>query len=168
MTKVRFISEKFIRDNTILSDNADPKIISIAIDEVQELYLHPALGSPLYKDLKTKQTLATLNADEVELIETYVQPMLLAWVVAETTVTLHYRYRNKAVLTQGGDNATPVNLEEIKFLLDKRMNRAEWLTERLTKYLCENNAKFPLYKGAFNSDDIKPRDTNFETGWYLG
>ena len=73
---VLFISETYVKNNTLIDENVDMRLILPSIKDAQELRIHPILGTPLYDDLKAKITAGTLNADEVTLLDDYVAPSM--------------------------------------------------------------------------------------------
>ena len=60
---VLFISETYVKNNTVIDEKVDMRIILPSIADAQELRIHPILGSPLYDDLKDKITATTLTAN---------------------------------------------------------------------------------------------------------
>ena len=52
--KVLFVSEKAIKENSIIEDNTDSKIIKITLDEIQQLELKPIIGDELYNEIESE------------------------------------------------------------------------------------------------------------------
>ena len=53
--------------------------------------------------------------------------------------------------------------------MDKVKNDAEWYTERITRYLQENHASYPLFDNPPTAiDTIYPNGSSYETGMALG
>ena len=46
---VLFVSETYIKNNSVIDENVDMRLILPAIRDAQELRIHPILGTPLYK-----------------------------------------------------------------------------------------------------------------------
>ena len=86
MAEVLFISEDYIKSNTIIDENVDVKLLLPTVLDVQNLELHTCIGTGLYDDLKTKIAGNTTNADEDTLIKSYIAPMLLKYVMVDATV----------------------------------------------------------------------------------
>ena len=61
MANVLFISEAYLKNNTLIDDNVDQRIILPSIKNAQNMRLHPILGTPFYEDLKAKIVAGTLN-----------------------------------------------------------------------------------------------------------
>ncbi len=163
---VLFVSETYIKNNSVIDENVDMRLILPAIRDAQELRMHPILGTPLYIDLKDKITAGTLNADEVTLLDDYIAPAMLQWTLYECSVSMLFKYRNKSVSTKNSENSNPVDYRDLQFLRDDWKNKAEERDKRLINYLCDNESKYPKYTAS--SDDLSPRKTAYQEGFYLG
>lgn len=166
MANVLFISEAYLKNNTLIDDNVDTRLIVPSILVSQDMRLHPILGTPFYEDLQSKIIAGTLNADETTLIDNYIAKSLINWVMYECTTSMLYKYRNKSVATKSSENAQPIDYQALQFLRDDRKNKAEFYDKRLITYLCEYDNLFPKYKE--NSKDMHPDKTAYETSIYLG
>lgn len=163
---VLFISESYLKNNTLVDDNVDQRLIIPSIMTVQDMQLHPILGTPLYEDLKTKITASTLNSDETTLINDYIAKMLLQWTMHELTMSMLFKYRNKSVATKSSDNSQPIDYQDLQFLRDDWKNKAEFYDKRLINHLIDNKALFPKYTAS--SDDMNARKSAYSTSIYLG
>ena len=163
---VLFISETYVKNNTLIDENVDMRLILPSIKDAQELRTHPILGTPLYDDLKAKITAGTLNADEVTLLDDYVAPSMLQWTMYECSASMLFKYRNKSVSTKSSENSQPISFQDLQFLRDEWKNKAEERDKRLINYLMDNSTLFPAYSQA--SDDLNPRKSAYGTSFYLG
>lgn len=162
-----FISENYLKEYSIINNNADMKVITPTIQLVQDIYIHPILGTALYNDIITNLNANTLSTDYQTLLDSYVIPCMLWYTLCECTPVFKYRYMNKGVMVKNSDNSQPADLNEIQFLMDKWKNNAELYAERITKFLRVNIATYPLYTQNFTYDKIQPNKTNFQTGIWL-
>jgi hypothetical protein len=163
---VLFISETYVKNNTVIDENVDMRLILPSIRDAQELRIHPILGTPLYEDLITKITASTLNADEIILLDQYIATSMLQHTLYECSVSMLFKYRNRSVNTGGGENFNPISYEDLQFLRDDWKNKAEERDKRLINYLMDNSSLYPAYTTA--SDDLNPRKTAYQTSFYLG
>lgn len=170
MTNVLFLSENILKQYSVLQDNVDMKVVTPVIREVQEYYIHPILGTSLYKDLLTKVANNSLNVDEKTLLDDYVIPCMIQYCKYELPMAMNYKYFNKSVGVQNAENMNPATLDEIRAIEDRARNKAEWYAERLTKYLMANESKFPLYNNQINADvsTIYSKKNNYTNGMWLG
>ena len=163
---VLFISETYVKNNTLIDENVDMRLILPSIKDAQELRIHPILGTPFYEDIKAKITAGTLNADEINLLDNYVAPSMLQWTMYECSASMLFKYRNKTVGTKSSENSQPISFQDMQFLRDEWKNKAEERDKRLINFLCDNDSLFPKYKES--SDDLSPRKTAYQTSFYLG
>lgn len=163
---VLFISETYVKNNSIIDENVDVRLILPSIRDSQELRLHPILGTPFYNDLRDKIAAGTLNADEINLLDNFVAPSMLQWTLYECSTSLLFKYRNKSVATKNSENSQSIDYQDLQFLRDEWRNKGEERDQRLINYLCDNDTLFPKY--IESSDDLHPKKTAYQTGFWLG
>jgi hypothetical protein len=76
---------------------------------------------------------------------------------------------NKGVVTRSSENAETIGVAELDRLMAFFKDRAELYSDRITRFLLENDTTYPLYNDAGNGiDTVQPVVNNFTQGWYLG
>ena len=169
MATVLFLTEQYLMETSVINDNADIELLKPVIKECQDIYIHSILGTGLYNELQTQITASTLTALNTTLLDTYIQPALRYWVQFESAPILTYKFMNKSIVKKNSENSTPVELNELKFLMDKFKDKAEWYSQRLTEYLCANQVSYPLFNNpGSTSDTIHPQGSQYSAGMYLG
>lgn len=170
MARVIFLSEATLKQESVLQDNVDMKVVTPTIFDVQNMYILPIMGTALYNDISAKIAANTLSADEKSLMDLYVIPTMIWYVRYELPMNINYKYFNTSVATQSAPNLTPLTDAEMFTLMDRTKNKAEWYGERLTKYLLSNPALYPLYLNQPNAniDTIFAKRTNYTSGLVLG
>jgi hypothetical protein len=169
MANVLFISESFVKDNTLLHENIDFKFIRPVIILCQDIHLQPKLGTTLYDQLKTQIIGGSLTTENTTLLNDYIQPMLLYWVQAEAPSAISYKFLNKGLMQQSSENSATASLDEINFISQKYKDKAEWYTERLVNFLLENDSDYPAYRNPESGlDVIQPDTRTYTTGMFLG
>ena len=164
-----FIAPTEIKATTILDENVDEKLLRAVIEEAQKIHIEPIIGTGIYDELKTQIVASTKTALNTTLLNTYIQPALKYWVLYEGVDVLTYKFMNKSIVKKNSENATTVDLDEVRRLMDRFKDKAEYYSERITKYLQQNQASFPLYYNPGSGiDTIYPRNTNYTTGLFLG
>lgn len=161
------ITENYLKTNGIINENSDMKVITPTIILVQDIYIHPLLGSDLFDEIKSQIIASTTTAANQTLLDNYILPCMLWYTLCEATPAFKYRYMNKGVMVKSSENSSAADLQEIQFLMDKWKNHAEVYAERCTRYLVENRTTYPKYDLNPNYDDIKPNSTNYTTGLAL-
>ena len=167
MANVLFIGETYLKENSNIDENVDVKEIIPSIADAQEMHLLPTLGSALYEDLKTKVDAGTTNAAEDTLISDYIAPMLVKFVQMELSTDLLYKYRDKGVMKKSSENSSAASYTDMRYLMDRWDNKAQFYKQRLVDYLCGNTATFPAYLQSPNSWDVLPDTNAFTNPFYL-
>ena len=166
---VIFISEQALKENSIINENVDMKVLLPVIKLAQEKYMLPILGTGLYNELKTQITAATITVLNKTLLDDYIQPALIWWIMAEAPMPLTYKFMNKSVATRSSENANAASLNDLLKLEERFKDNAEWYSQRITNYLLQNIQSYPLYSNPGSGiDTIVPKKTMYSTGMYLG
>jgi len=163
-----FISEQYLKDNTTIDENVDMQILLPTIWQSQEQHIQAIIGGALYKDLLSKiAPTDTLSGDDLTLVDDFIAPALLWWVMYEADITMLYKYRNKNVSKKNSENATPVDFKEHRYLREYHKDKAEWWSQRLVNYLCNNSQLFPQYNNSQN-EELRPKSDAYESNLFLG
>lgn len=161
---VLFISEAKIKENSVVNGNVDNKRITPAIINVQRIYILPIIGTGLYNELATQITADTVTGLNQTLLDDYIQPTMNEYLRSELMYDLTFQYTNKGINTTNSQNAQPVNIGDINQLSDRNIQRAQVLAQRMSNYLCENTASYPLYENpGEGADIIHPDGDNYES-----
>jgi hypothetical protein len=83
MNNILLISEKTIKENSLVSNNVDGKYIQNAIRTAQDISLQPIIGQKLFERLCEGVSEDNLTELETDLIKTYIQPVLLNAVMSD-------------------------------------------------------------------------------------
>lgn len=168
MSVALFITQQFIKDTTAIDGNVDDKYLLIAIEDAQKIHILPILGTALYNEIAGQITAGTTTALNRTLLDDYIQDALKYWVVYEGIDLFQYKITNKAIMEKSSDNSQSVEQVDVIRLMDRNKDKAEFFSERLTKYLYSNITSYPLFQNAGSAyDTIHPKNNNYTTGWVL-
>lgn len=169
-TTVLFIGEATLKQESVISENVDPKLLIPTIKEVQNIYILPLLGTALYNELVTQVSGGNVSADNQVLLQSYVQPTMVKYCVYESVLDLSFKFQNKNVAVKSSEFSQQTDLNNLRYYMDKALNRAQYYAERVTRYLMANPTKYPAYLNQGNADvsTIYPTAKNYSNGIYLG
>lgn len=167
-TDALWISETFLKDNSIINDNVDFQTLQPVIILCQDKYIHPILGTALFDSIADQITSSSVSANNTTLLNLYVRKTLMWYILHESPPIFKYRFMNKGVMVKNSENSQPADLKEIQFLQNSFKQNAEWYAERITKFLIDNDATYPLYRSNSDIDQIQPNNSNFTSSLYLG
>lgn len=173
MAKAAFIKVQFVKDNApYIDENVDEKKLAFAILTVQDLRIHPIIGTGIFDNIKTEiiaGSVSTFNPDNKTLLDDFIQPAMLWWIIAEFPMWFTYALTNKSVMKKSSDNSTPIDTGEQTRIEQRAKDTAEWYTKRIIEYLLENQADYPLYANPGSGVDvIHPLRKNYDVGMWLG
>ncbi len=167
MAKVLFINMEYLKSRSTIEPNVDYDKIRPHILKVQELYLQQRLGSDFYNHLQSAVVAGSLNADEEELINDYIKPMVAEYTQYEALPFLNFKLTNKAVSKQNSDNSTSSDTDEIKYLRNILKNNAEFYDKRLYEFLRIYRDKFVIWRDWNPDENLKKRKNVYMSGVYI-
>jgi len=166
MATALFIKRQDLVKNSILDGNVDTDKFIQYIKIAQEIHIRNYLGTDLYNKISADIIAGTLSGDYLDLVNTYVQPMLIHYAMVDYLPFAAYQIKNGGIFKHRSENGDTATKEEIDFIVQKERDIAEYYTRRFIDYMSFNQESFPEYYTNSN-DDIHP-DTNATfNGWVL-
>ena len=176
---VQFVSENYIKQNSVMPSYLDAKFITPGIQAAQDIELQDILGSPLYQELYNYekaylQSGTTMPAQYTELITKYVKPLLVNYVVYRSLDYVFAKSMNTSIVIKtDASNSRPVSRDEVNNDKKRFLSLAMWQRDAIIRYLTTQNSLygfFPLLT-QFTSyiDTIQPdRGSGYgKTGLFL-
>ena len=161
-----FIKRQDLVKNSILDGNVDTDKFIQYIKIAQEIHIRNYLGTDLYNKIAADIIAGTLSGDYLDLVNTYIQPMLIHYAMVDYLPFAAYQVKNGGVYKHTSENGESATKEEIDFLINKERDIAEYYTRRFIDYMSFNQASFPEYYTNSN-DDIHPDTDATFNGWVL-
>jgi|TARA_R100000773_G_C4168185_1_gene83032 hypothetical protein len=162
-----YISATRIKKDTALGGSVDDNIIMPYILLAQDMFILPVLGTDLDAKLKSDIQGGSLTGAYKTLVETYIQPALVQFSFAELAPFLRLRFVNNAIVIMGAtDQSDSASYEDIKPLMDRAKDAAEFYRQRLIDYIRNNTSSFPEYSSNTGAD-LDPTTRNYYAGMNL-
>lgn len=145
MTEILLISEKFVKDNTSLSDNINSKTLLPAIREAQEIGLREILGDRLLDALKNAAEDGIDKPENLRFKNILInaQFYLAYQVVADICFQTAVKIDNAGILRVVDERMESVSLEEVSQVRGYWQKRADFYKMRLQQYLTKNSSQYP-------------------------
>ena len=144
MTTTFLISEAKVRAFTSLNNSVDTDLIKNCIRTAQDYRLQSVIGTVLYEKLLSDVNSASLTGYYKTLVDDYLQDFLLYAVYYESLEEIFLRPRNNGLLKpNGGENSDPVDKSLYDMKRQSIENKMTYYSDRLTKYLIENQNNLP-------------------------
>ena len=162
---IYFVTEKFIKDKTHITQNVDATQLAPYIPIAAESYVKPILGYTFFNDLLTKYNAGTLNADETELVD-IMQYVVAFWAAYVAVPNITFSIRGKGIQSQYGDYSAQETIATVEYIRNNIQHFATIKENELRGWLELNKDKFSLYTDAQNKD-ITPPDEDRYSGTNL-
>lgn len=166
MSKALLITNDDIKRFSPLSGNLDDDKLSSYIEVAQDIHVQNYLGTKLYDAIQTYALTDTMPQAYDTLIEGYIKPMLMRWVLVEFIPFGAYTISNNGIFKKNSENADNVSEEEIVQLTQKYTNLAKHYTKRLIDFLCHNSTDYPEFNDNVGAD-MRPSRNGSYGGIYL-
>ena len=166
MAEALLITRDDIVRYTALNGNVDTDKFLQFIKIAQDIHIQNYLGSKLFQKIQADIIANTLAGNYLNLVVSFVKPMLVHWAMVEYLPFAAYTIANKGVYKHSSENAENVDKNEVDYLLEKERSIAQHYTERFIDYMSFNQTLFPEYRANINND-MFPDTNNNNIGWYL-
>ena len=156
MSYVLFISEAKLKDSTAINLNVDVDLLLPYVRQAQKLWCETRLGTDLNDKLKDLIVAGTVNlpvnANYKTLLDDYVGDMLPNWAFYHAIPFLRFKIENGNIYSKTSETGNSLSTEESQHLREEVRNTAEYYTERMIDYICNNNSLFPEYNTNTGAD----------------
>tara|TARA_R100000544_G_C2219435_1_gene56552 strand:- start:730 stop:1302 length:573 start_codon:yes stop_codon:yes gene_type:complete len=170
MSYVLFISEAKLKDSTAINLNVDVELLLPYVRQAQKLYVETKLGTNLnnkLKDLITTGTVGSVGNEAYKtLLDDYIGDMLPNWALYNCIPFLRFKVENGNIYSKTSETGNALSTEEAQHLREEVRNTAEYYTERMIDYICNNNSLFPEYSTNTGSN-VNPDENAYYNGMNL-
>ena len=170
MSYVLFVSESKLKDSTAINLSVDNEILLPYLRQSQKLYVETKLGTDLNNKLKDLIIAGTVNlpvnAAYKTLLDDYIGDMLPNWALYHCIPFLRFKVENGNIYSKTSETGNALSTEESQHLREEIRNTAEYYTERMIDYICNNNSLFPEYNTNTGAD-VNPDDNAYYNGMNL-
>jgi len=166
MAYVLFISEAKLKDSTAINLNVDVELLLPYVRQAQKLYVETKLGTDLTDKLKAEITAGTLTGAYKTLVDDYIGDMLPNWAFYHAIPFLRFKIENGNIYSKTSETGAALSTEEAQHLREEVRNTAEYYTERMIDYVCNNTSSFPEYS-TNSGADVNPDQNAYYNGMNL-
>ena len=119
MATALFISRTDLVKNSIIDGNVDTDKFIQFIKIAQQIQVQNYLGTDLYNKISADIIADTLSGDYLDLVNDYIQPMLIWYAQVEYLPYAAYQVKNGGVFKHTSENAESVSKSEVDYLVHK-------------------------------------------------
>jgi hypothetical protein len=170
MSYVLFISESKLKSSTAISLSVDNSILLPYVRQSQKLYVETKLGTDLnqkLKDLIIAGTVGSVGNEAYKtLLDDYIGDMLPNYALYHAIPFLRFKIENGNIYSKTSETGTSLTTEESQHLREEVLNTAQYYTERMIDYICNNSTLFPEYTTNTGAD-VDPSHNAYFNGLHL-
>ena len=170
MSYVLFISEAKLKDSTAINLNVDVNLLLPYVRQAQKVYVETKLGTDLtqkLKDLITAGTVGSVGNEAYKtLLDDYVGDMMPNWGLYLLVPFLRFKVENGNIYAKTSETGTALTTEEAQHFREEIRNTAEYYTERMISYICNNSSLFPEYTTNTGSN-VQPSHSAYFNGLHI-
>jgi len=164
MAEILFINGDYIKRNTQLNGSVDDNYAFPFISLAQDKHVQIYLGTSLYEKLKSDIEGGTLTGHYLTLMDTYVRKATLWYTLVEWLPRMYVRVDNGGLVIRTSEDSQPITRSDLNREMNYARNNAQFYTERLIDYLCDNTTLFPEYSNNTGSQITPFKSAYYEAG----
>lgn len=162
MRRVQLISEKTLKELSLINENVEGNYLQPCIMDAQEINLQQLIGTSLYHRLCDLVSSGDIYNEEYaaykDLLDEYVSVYLAYCVMADIQIPLAYKMVNKGIVQTNDTNILNSQLRDIQFMKDYYREKADFYGTRLLVRVVHNTSLFPEF-GKENCCELKPSNS---------
>lgn len=169
MNEALLISEKFLKEQTNLSDNLNGKLVLPSIREAQEINLREIIGDVLLdkiKDLIVNQTIDDPENKRFKTLLINCQFFLAYQTASNICIITSLKVDNAGVVRVSDERMEAAPMTDVITLKNYYQNKADFYAKRIQQYILNNSSLYPEIN---NSNDVKSNlYSSYTSGLWLG
>ncbi len=134
-----------IYQRTPVNGNLDFDKVLPHVLTAQDTHVQEVLGTALYNKIVTDFNNDTLVDPYLELLNTWVKPMLIHFVASDFYLFHAFEVANGGIFRHQSENSFTPDMKDVDRLHSEQKKFAVFYRERLVDYLCYNSNLFPEY-----------------------
>jgi hypothetical protein len=95
---------------------------------------------------------STLTGDNEILVDEYIRKTVAWWTMVDLIPSLYVKIDNGGLVIRMAENTTPISPADLHREVERARQNAQFYTERLVSYLCQNSSLYPEYSTNSGSD----------------
>jgi len=157
MATSNFITVLDLKNNTVIQNNIEPKLLEPFIEVSQDINIVNILGEPLaiamLSDMTILNGITEATANRFKTLLAFVKPAHIYCTAAEATPFLAVRITNKGFNKRSSEFSGPASETEVKGLRAIFANYADNYKKKLECFLLNNEEDYPEFREANECQD---------------
>lgn len=165
-TQVSFVDYEYLIMNSPVYGNLDKADIEWLIPMSQDKNIERIVSTALYNKLKSDAIAGTLSGEYQILMDDFICPALVHFIVSDALAFNQIKFTNKGLLVKSSENSEPASEEAFKRYKNQLDEFAEYYGQRIIAHICANEAAFPEYN-VFVEGQVDKASTAYKTTIYI-
>lgn len=167
-----WLDQAYFNKRSVVDSNVEYAKIEVLIPLVQRKYIKRKLGADLYNAMDV-HILAYINSATAipvnykYLLDEFILPIMVYYILYDYTITAKYRYTNKGVQVKTSENSQPATDSGLDLTTELWKANAEVLVEDMIYYMDNNVTFFPERYTNINND-VQAETEGYDVDVYLG
>lgn len=166
---VILVSEKTLKERTLINDNVDGIYILPAIQICQDVDLQTVIGPVLVKKLQSLVADGTIenaeNKKYKDLLDNYVTPYMCWQTMTAIQINLNFKFSNSGMVQNQDDRKSNIDYRSGKELMKQYEHYANAYAMKLKNFLCSHVNEYPEYR---QCEDFEGEEEPMLCSIYLG
>ncbi len=165
--EVLLINPDYIKRYTHLNGSVEEAYITPFVTTAQDIYIQQYLGTKLLNRIKADVAAGTIAGNYKNLLDNYIRKALLWWYMVEAIPHFYVKIDNGGLVIRTSEDTTTISKADLTRELDIARNKAQFYTETMVKYLCDNTELFDEYTEEQEGGFYPEKRTFSEAGYEI-
>jgi hypothetical protein len=162
--EVLFVNPDYLKRLTNLNGSVEDSYAIPSVIIVQDKIIQQYLGTDLMNSLLAHISAGTLAGDNLSLVDDYVRKAVAWWTMVDLIPSLYVKIDNGGLVIRTAENTSAISPADLHREVERARQNAQFYTERLVSYLCQNSSLFPEYSTNSGSDMTPTTETYNQNG----
>tara|TARA_R110000787_G_scaffold25928_2_gene72661 strand:- start:1011 stop:1574 length:564 start_codon:yes stop_codon:yes gene_type:complete len=143
--EILFVNPDYLKRLTNLNGSVEDSYVIPSVIIVQDKIIQQYLGTDLMEDLLGHILAGTLAGNDAILVDDYIRKATAWWTMVDLIPSLYVKIDNGGLVIRSAENSTPISPDDLHREVERARQNAQFYTERLVSYLCQNSNLYPTY-----------------------
>tara|TARA_R100000654_G_scaffold3356_2_gene11406 strand:+ start:1614 stop:2183 length:570 start_codon:yes stop_codon:yes gene_type:complete len=167
-SEVLFVNADYVKHYSHINESVEEAYLDSHVMLSQDKHCQTYLGTRLFEKLKADIRSGSLAGNYVTLMDNHVRKVTLWWTLVEMLPHLHVKIHNGGLVVRTSENATGITKADLNREMDNARENAQYYTQRMIDYLCNNTSLFPEYSASEPGDILPEKHVYSVAGYEVG
>jgi hypothetical protein len=162
--EILIVNPDYLKRLTNLNGSIEDSYLIPSVIIVQDKIIQQYLGTQLLTKVLAEIKAGSLSGVYLTLVDEYVRKATAWWTMVDLIPSLYVKIDNGGLVVRMAENTTPISPDDLHREVERARQNAQFYTERLVSYLCQNSSLYPEYNSNTGSDMSPLRETYNQNG----